>query len=67
MKNVLNFENWKNLNEAEGVAPVVFNALKDFFGKTPDGSYEDAKKHVADQVKDWELSKEDYEEAKKEA
>ena len=64
MKNVLNFDNWK-INEAAGIAPPVFNALKDFFVKTPDGSYDDAKKHVAEVVKDWELSKEDYEEAKK--
>lgn len=64
MKNLLNFENWK-INEAAGIAPPVFNALKDFFKKTPDGSYDDAKKHVAELVKDWELSKEDYEEAKK--
>jgi hypothetical protein len=65
MKNVLNFDSWKNLNEAAGVSPAVFKALNDFFEKNPDGSYDEAKKYVATQVKDWELSKEDYEEAKK--
>jgi hypothetical protein len=64
MKNLMNFNDWNTLNEAEGVSKAAFSALEKFFGENPDGSFEDAKKYVADQVEGWDLSQEDYDEAK---
>ena len=64
MKNVMNFNDWNTVNEAEGVSKAAFSALEKFFGENPDGSYEEAKKFVADHVEGWDLSQEDYEEAK---
>lgn len=55
------------INEGKGVSKAVFNHLSAFFGEHgAEGSFEDAKKYVASKVEGWDLSKEDYEEAKKE-
>lgn len=67
MKNLLSFDSWKSVNESKGVSRAIYNHLVTFFEEHGEkGSYEDAKKYVASKVKDWDLSKEDYEEAKKE-
>jgi hypothetical protein len=70
MKSVLNFESWKEIreakvSEAEGIAPAVYKVLQDFFKEHGDGEFEQAKDYVASKVKGWDLSREDFEEAKK--
>lgn len=65
MKNILDFNNWNSVNEAEGVSKPAFGALKKFFQDNPKGSYDEAKKYVADHVDGWDLTEEDYNEAKK--
>jgi uncharacterized membrane-anchored protein YjiN (DUF445 family) len=72
-KSVMTFASWQTLqeakrvlSEAEGVSRAVFGALEEFFkdhGKEAD--YEQAKAYVASKVKGWDLSTEDFEEAKK--
>ena len=51
------------MEEGEGINPAIYDQLKHCVehGHT----YEQAKEHVADAVDGWDLSKEDYEEAKK--
>jgi len=68
---ILKFDAWKKINEAnqaldeaKGVSRAVKGALTSFFEDHGKGSYEQAKDYVATKVKGWELSKEDYEEAK---
>ena len=68
----MKFEAWntvneakRSLSEAEGVSRAVYGALKSFFDEHgKDASYDQAKAYVASKVKGWELSKEDFEEAK---
>jgi hypothetical protein len=67
MKNLLTYESWKSVNEGRGVSRAIYNHLVSFFDEHgAKVSYEEAKKYVASKVDGWDLSKEDYEEAKKE-
>ena len=51
------------INESKGVAPVIYAPLKKYINsKGEDASYEEAKKHIADEVEGWDLSKEDFDE-----
>jgi hypothetical protein len=71
---VMTFSSWqvlqeakRTLVEAEGVSRAIHGALQLFFDEHgKDGSYEQAKEYVASKVKGWDLSQEDFEEAKKE-
>ena len=54
-------EGW--MVESEGINPAIYDQLKDCIEKGH--SYEEAKKHVAAAVDGWDLSMEDYNEAKK--
>lgn len=52
-------------NESEGVSRAIYSHLEDFLGKAgKDASFEEASQYIASKVKGWELSKEDFEEAK---
>jgi hypothetical protein len=51
------------MEEGAGINPAIHDQLKDCVEKGH--SYEEAKQHVADAVDGWDLSMEDYEEAKK--
>jgi hypothetical protein len=51
------------MEEGEGINPAIYDQLKDCIEKGH--SYEEAKQHVADAVDGWDLSMEDYSEAKK--
>lgn len=69
----MSFDSWRALREAnrtlaeaEGVSRAIHGVLKDFFSEHGEGSYEQAKDYVASKVKGWDLSQEDYDEAKKE-
>jgi hypothetical protein len=65
MNNLQTFESYREINEGKaGIHFAIRNKLIDFIKKNPEASYEDAKKHIADTVKGWDLSKDDFEEAK---
>jgi hypothetical protein len=51
------------MEEGAGINPAIYDQLKHCIENGH--SYEESKKHVADTVDGWDLSKEDYEEAKK--
>ena len=51
------------MEEGAGINPAIHDQLKHCIENGH--SYEESKKHVADTVDGWDLSKEDYEEAKK--
>lgn len=51
------------MEEGEGINPAIYDQLKDCIEKGH--SYEESKKHVADAADGWDLSMEDYNEAKK--
>jgi hypothetical protein len=51
------------MEEGAGINPAIYDQLKHCIEHGH--SYEESKKHVADTVDGWDLSKEDYEEAKK--
>jgi hypothetical protein len=64
MKNIKLFENW--LKEGKGIHPAVYSHLEKYFKKAgKKASYDDAKKHIEGEMKNWKLSKEDFQEAKK--
>jgi hydroxymethylpyrimidine pyrophosphatase-like HAD family hydrolase len=65
MEKVLSFDSWKELNEKKGVSRAIQGHLMDFLKKHgEDASFEDAKEFISDKVDGWELSMEDFEEAK---
>jgi hypothetical protein len=67
MKNLMNFKSWRAVVESAGISRAIYSHLAKFFDTHgEEGSYEDAKKYVASKVEGWDLSKEDFEEAKKE-
>lgn len=51
------------MEEGAGINPAIYDQLKDCIEKGH--SYEESKKHVADAAEGWDLSMEDYNEAKK--
>jgi hypothetical protein len=53
------------LSEGKGIHPALYSHLKNFFKKNPKGTFKDAQEAVKAKMKDWELSKDDYKEAKK--
>lgn len=65
MKNISNFQDFKAINEGKaGVHFAIRNKLVDYIKKNPESSFDDAKKYIAQEVKGWDLSKDDFEEAK---
>lgn len=62
-------ENLKDYNdflfEKRGVSPVIYKDLEFFFDTVKYPAYGEAKKFIAKSHDGWELSQEDYEEAKK--
>jgi predicted DNA-binding protein len=60
---IKSFMNSGKITEEEGINPAIYEQLKYCIGKGH--SYEVSKQHVADAVDGWDLSMEDYNEAKK--
>lgn len=59
----------KNFNQfvtegKKGIHPAVRKHLLDFFKKHKEGTFEQAKKYIKSKMKTWELSQDDYKEAK---
>ena len=70
---VMSYDAWNALQEAQiaieeakGISKAIYDILEDFFEEHGKGSYEQAKEYVASKAKGWELSEEDYNEAKAE-
>jgi hypothetical protein len=59
---IKSFMSGGKITEEEGINPAIYEQLKYCIGKGH--SYEESKKHVADAVEGWDLSVEDYNEAK---
>lgn len=63
MENLKNYSSF--LNEKKGINRAIYGVLKDYFKGDETPSFFIAKKYVSSKVKGWDLSKEDFEEAKK--
>lgn len=64
MENLQKYEEF--LNEAKGISFAIYNDLKSYFSSTKSPNFEDAKSFIKTKKKNWNLTKEDFEEAKKE-
>jgi len=64
MENLHAYEDF--LNEGKGISFAIYGTLKGYFGSAKSPSFEDAKAYVKTKKKNWNLTKEDFEEAKKE-
>lgn len=65
MKNIFEFETFKEMNEGKaGIHFAIRNKLVDFVKKNPKAEYTEAKEYIAKEVKGWDLSKDDFDEAK---
>ena len=64
MENLETYENF--LNEGKGISFAIYGTLKGYFGSAKSPSFEDAKAYIKTKKKNWNLTKEDFEEAKKE-
>jgi hypothetical protein len=73
MENIKSYNDFLNegkIQEKEGISPAIYRDLKDYFesckkdAQVP--SLKGAQEHIQSKKKDWKLSKEDFEEAKKE-
>lgn len=64
MRNIKLYETF--VGESKGIHPAIYSHLEKFFKKNgAKGTYAQAKEYIASKMKDWDLSKEDYTEAKK--
>lgn len=64
MEHIINFDSF--LNESAGIHPAIFKELEAYFKKAgKSSSFEGAKKEISSKMPKWNLSKEDFEEAKK--
>ena len=52
------------LFEKKGISPAIYNSLELFFDSVKRPSYKDAKAFIAKTNDGWDLSEEDYNEAK---
>jgi hypothetical protein len=52
------------MNEAEGIHPAIRKHLADFLKENPKATFAEAKNYIADKIKGWKLSEEDFKEAK---
>jgi hypothetical protein len=64
MENIETYENF--LNEGKGISFAIYNDLKSYFTSTKSPNFEGAKDFIKTKKKNWNLTKEDFEEAKKE-
>jgi exonuclease VII small subunit len=55
------------IEEGEGIHPAVREILISFVEENPDATFAEAKSHVSEKRPGWELSEEDFEEAKEHA
>lgn len=68
MENIKSFESFSgagSIHESKGIHRAIYDKLVGFLNENPDADFEDAKKHISSHVKNWNLSKDDFNEAKK--
>lgn len=63
MKNLKLYEDY--VSEGKGIHPALYSHLKNFFKKRPKGTFKEAQEFIKSKMKDWDLSKGDYSEGKK--
>lgn len=51
--------------EAEGIHPAIRQKLMDYLKDNPDATYPEAKRFISEKIAGWNLTSEDFEEAKK--
>ena len=64
MENLHAYEDF--LNEGKGISFAIYGTLKGYFGSTKTPNFEEAKAYIKTKKKNWNLTKEDFEEAKRE-
>jgi hypothetical protein len=64
MENIQKYEDF--LNEGKGISFAIYKDLQSYFSSAKSPNYEDAKSYIKTKKKNWDLTKEDFEEAKKE-
>ena len=52
--------------KGKGISFAIYGTLKGYFGSAKTPNFEEAKAYIKSKKKNWDLSKEDFEEAKKE-
>jgi hypothetical protein len=68
MENLFTYEKFKSsLNEGkeEGIHPAIRQKLMDYLKENPKATFSEARDFIADKIKGWKLSENDFEEAKK--
>ena len=68
MKNIKNFDSFiseSNIVEGEGIHPAIREKLMGYLKDNPKATFAEAKNHIADQIKGWKLTEEDFEETRK--
>jgi hypothetical protein len=64
IKTYIDFLNEEVLHEREGINPAIYKDLKAYFMKSKSPSFKGAQDYITDNVGEWELSEEDFDEAK---
>jgi hypothetical protein len=64
MENLKEYEDF--LNEAKGISFAIYRDLEEYFKKDKSPSFSKAKTFIKSRKKNWNLTEEDFEEAKKE-
>jgi len=67
MKNIKSFESFSNTDsiyEGKGIHPAIRKKLVSFLKKNPDATFREAGSYIADHIKGWKLSRNDFNEAK---
>lgn len=72
MENIKSYEAYLNeakVQEKEGISPAIYKDLKQYFKETKNPSFKGAQEYISDKRSDkkdgWDLSEEDFDEAKK--
>jgi hypothetical protein len=67
MKNLIHFDNFSKINEgsSEGIHPAVREKLLSYLKENPKATYAEARDHIGETLKGWNLSEDDFEEAQK--
>lgn len=68
MENIKSYEAYLNeakVQEKEGISPAIYKDLKQYFKEAKNPSFKGAQEYISDKKDGWDLSEEDFDEAKK--
>ena len=68
MQNIQKYADYifeKRIVEKKGISPAIYKDLEEYFNSSKRHSYAEAQKFIHAKKKGWNLSEEDFEEAKK--